>query len=768
MNNFTRHYANWVVTHKWLITLFTLALIIAATLGAHRLTLSGDYRIFFKPDNPQLQAFESMQKMYSKSDNILLTLAPQDKNVFTRNNLSAIIELTDAAWQTPYSSRVDAITNYQNSVADGDTLHVDDLVKNPQLLSDSDLAHIRNIAVHDPLLAKRLIAENGEVTGINITLQMPGKKKVAEIQRAVKFTEALKTKFMAKHPDIPVYMTGSVMMNFAFLEATRNDMRHLVPYMMGILALLLLLSLRSLPATTLIFLSILLSIAAAMGVAGWNNVIMSAPIATAPLTILIMAIADGVHLLSHYGHNTRHGIPRIEAMKESIQSNFAPMLFTNITSALGYLTMNMSDVPPFQTLGNIVAFGIMVAFFITVGLIPALMLILPAGKVHSQEESKFKLMERYQTFFLNHRYKLLFGSLLFTAVVGSFVMNNRFDDSFHEYFDQTTEFRQATDFTLQHLTGVYLMDFSIASAQPGGINDPKFLAKAETFSNWLRQQPEVLHVNTFTDIMKRLNKNMHADDPAQYQLPASRELAAQYLLLYELSLPYGLDLTNQVNMDNSATKITATLHAVHSTQMIALENRANEWLKLHSDGIIQSSGGTGAGLMFAHVGQENGKSMLEGEVIQILQISLLIMLAIRSFKLGIVSMIPNIAPALLAYGVWGMAVGQINMGVAMVGIISLGIVVDDTMHFLSKYLTARRELKRTPEDALRYAFDMAGIPMWISTITLVSGFLVLATSHFAMNSDTGLVTAITITFAALTEAFMLPGLILLVDRKKNI
>ncbi|WP_124949733.1 efflux RND transporter permease subunit [Sulfuriferula thiophila] len=768
MNNFTRQYANWVVTHKWLVTLLTLAMIVAMALGAKRLTMSGDYRIFFKPDNPQLQAFEAMQKAYTKSDNILLTLAPADKNVFTRNNLAAVIELTDAAWQTPFSIRVDSISNYQNSVADGDTLHVDDLVKHPQTLTAADLARIRNIAVHDPLLAKRLIAENGQVTGINITLQMPGKNKVKEIQQAVKFANALKAKFETRHPDIKIYMTGVVMMNYAFLEATRNDMKHLVPYMMGILALLLVISLRSFQATGLIFLSIVLSIAAAMGVAGWTDVILSAPVATAPLTILIMAIADGVHMLSHYGHNVRHGVSRVEAMKESIQSNFAPMLFTNVTSALGYLTMNMSDVPPFQTLGNVVAFGIMVAFFITVGLVPALMLILPGGKVHSQEESKFKLMERYQNFFLNHRYKMLFGSLLFTAVVGSFVTQNKFDDSFHEYFDKTTEFRQATDFTLQHLTGVYLMDFSIEASKPGGINEPAFLQKTDEFSNWLRQQPEVLHVNTFTDIMKRLNKNMHADDPAQYKLPESRELAAQYLLLYELSLPYGLDLTNQINIDKSATKLTATLYAVHSTQMIALEERANAWLKAHGDGIIKSSGGTGAGLMFAHVGQENGKSMLEGEVIQILQISVLIMLAIRSFKLGIVSMVPNITPALLAYGVWGMAVGQINMGVAMVGIISLGIVVDDTMHFLSKYLTARREMGRTPEDALRYAFDMAGIPMWISTLTLVCGFLVLASSHFAMNSDTGLVTAITITFAALTEAFMLPGLILLVDRKKKI
>ena len=768
MNWFSRVYANWIVTHKWLVILITLVCVIAAASGAKRLTLSGDYRIFFKPDNPQLQAFDAMQNTYTKSDNVLLVLAPKNGNVFTRDNLAAVIDLTNAAWQMPYSSRVDSVTNYQNSTADGDTLTVGDLVKAPQSLSAADLARIRNIAIHDPLLAKRLISENGQVTGINITLQLPGKNKVAEIQKVVKFTDAMKATFEAKHPGIKVYLNGEVMMNNAFLQATRNDMRNLVPYMMGVLALVLIISLRSASATGLIFVSIVLSIAAAMGLAGWTNVVMSAPIATAPLTILIMAIADGVHLLSHYGHSVRHGVSRTEAMRESIESSFAPMLFTNVTSALGYLTMNMSDVPPFQTLGNVVAAGIMIAFVITVGLVPALMLLFPAGKIHSQEESKFKLMEIYQEFFLRHRYKLLIGSLLFTVVVGSFISHNKFDDSFHEYFDETTEFRQATDFTIKNLTGVYLMDFSLEANQPGGINEPAFLHKTEAFSNWLRQQPEVEHVNTITDIMRRLNKNMHGDDPSQYKLPESRDLAAQYLLTYEMSLPYGLDLTDQINIDNSATKITATLYAVHSTQMIALEMRANKWLKDHGDGIVKSQGATGAGLMFAHVGQDNGESMLEGEFVQILQISMLIMIATGSFKLGFVSMIPNVTPALIAYGIWGMFVGQINMGVSMVGVISLGIVVDDTMHFLSKYLTARRDLKYTPEDALRYAFDLAGIPMWISTLTLVCGFLVLSTSHFAMNSDTGLVTAITITVAALTEAFMLPGLILLVDRGKKI
>ena len=763
MNTYSYRFGKWVVNNPWLVIIFTLVFVAASAVGIKQLTMSGDYRIFFKDDNPQLQAFDSLQKTYSKSDNVLFVLEPKDGHVFTKETLAAVIDLTNQAWKLPFSSRVDSVTNYQYSSADGDNLNVRDLVKDPQNLTAAELAEIQNIAVHDPLLVKRIISPSGHVTGVNVTVQLPDKDKVKSIRQVVVQVEEMKKRFEAAHPDVKVHLTGVVMMNSAFMEATRGDMRHLVPIMMGVVVIVLFLMLRSYTAVALIMLSIGLSIAATMGLSGWAGVVLSAPLATAPLTVMIMAIADGVHVLSHYGHGINEGKTRKEAMIESIGSNFPAMVLTNGLSAIGYLAMNFSEVPPFATLGNVVAVGITIGFLISVILIPAVAVLLPT-KVRTRDDEKITLMVRYQEFFLIHRNKFLVGSLTLTLIMGFFLTRNEFNDSFHEYFDTTTEFRQATDFTLANLTGVYMLDYSLNAGGPEQVYKPEFLAKVDEFANWYRQQPEVLHVNTFTDVMKRLNRNMHADDPAYYRLPESRELGAQYLLLYELSLPYGLDLTNQINMDKSATRITVTLKAVKSAQMLELETRAAKWLKDHSDGVLTTPGAAGAGLMFAHIGQDNNKSMMVGNVYQSILISLLIIVAVRSFKIGAISLIPNLTPAIMAYGLWGMTVGEINMAVSMVGGISLGIVVDDTIHFLNKYLHARRHKNMEPEDAIRYAFDLAGIPMWISTFTLVAGFLVLSTSHFAMNSDMGIVTAITIAFAALTEACMLPGLLLLIDK----
>ncbi len=763
MNTYSYRFGKWVVNNPWIVIILTIAFVALSALGAKQLTMSGDYRIFFKEDNAQLKAFDSLQKTYSKSDNVLFVLEPKDGHVFTPKTLAAIIELTDKSWKLPFSSRVDSVTNYQHSTADGDNLNVGDLVKDPSNLSPAALSAIQNVAVHDPLLVKRLISPTAHVTGINVTVQLSDKDKVKSIRELVLQVEELKKQFEIAHPDIKVHLTGVVMMNSAFMEATRGDMRQLVPIMMGVVMVVLFLMLRSYTAVALIMVSIALSIGAAMGLAGWAGVVLSAPLATAPLTIMIMSIADGVHVLSHYGHGINEGKTRKEAMIESIGSNFPAMLLTNGLSAIGYLAMNFSEVPPFATLGSVVAVGIMIGFLISVILIPALAIMLPA-KVRTRDDEKITLMVRYQEFFLIHRNKFLVVSLLITVAMGFFLTRNEFNDSFHEYFDTTTEFRQATDFTLANLTGVYMLDYSLEAGGPEQVYKPEFLAKVDEFANWYRQQPEVLHVNTFTDVMMRLNRNMHGDDPAFYRLPESRELGAQYLLLYELSLPYGLDLTNQINLDKSATRMTVTLKGVKSAQILDLESRAAKWLAENSKGALTSPGAAGAGLMFAHIGQDNNQSMMLGNIYQLVLISLLLIVAVRSFKIGIASLIPNLTPAILAYGAWGLAVGEINMAVSMVGGISLGIVVDDTVHFLNKYLHARRQKNYEPEDAIRYAFDLAGVPMWISTFTLIAGFMVLYSSHFAMNSDMGILTAITIGFAALTEAFMLPALLLLIDK----
>jgi predicted RND superfamily exporter protein len=255
---------------------------------------------------------------------------------------------------------------------------------------------------------------------------------------------------------------------------------------------------------------------------------------------------------------------------------------------------------------------------------------------------------------------------------------------------------------------------------------------------------------------------MHSDDPAFYSLPSDRELSAQYLLLYEMSLPYGLDLNNQLNVDKSATRVIATFENLTSTQQIEIESRIYNWFAENAPQVEVEI--ASPNLMFAHIGQRNIKSMLLGTTVALILISLILGFALKSLKFGLISLIPNIAPAAMGFGVWYFIDGQIGLALSVVAGMTLGIIVDDTVHFLSKYLHARRDRNKDPKAAVEYAFASVGKALWITTFVLVAGFMVLAQSSFKLNADMGLLTAITILIALIVDFLFLPALLMKLDK----
>jgi predicted RND superfamily exporter protein len=338
------------------------------------------------------------------------------------------------------------------------------------------------------------------------------------------------------------------------------------------------------------------------------------------------------------------------------------------------------------------------------------------------------------------------------------------NDNFLEYFDDSYDFKRASDFVIDNLRGWDYIEYSLESGEPGGINKPEYLTKVEEFANWYREQANVVHVSTITDTMKRLNKNMHGDDESWYRIPEQRDLAAQYLLLYEMSLPFGLDLNNQINVDKSSTRMTVTLKSLSATQMREMDNKARQWLKNHAPKSMFTYG-TGVSIVWAHITGRNIKSMLVASFWAILLISGILIFALKNFKLGMLSLIPNLAPATMAFGIWGMSVGRVGLGLSIIVSMTIGIVVDDTVHFLSKYLRARREQNLEPAQAVQYSFHTVGTAMWATTVVLVAGFLVLTFSSYKMNADMGWMSAITITMALVMDFLLLPTLLMMVDKK---
>ena len=756
-----KSYAEWLVRWRYFIILVSVAVVAAAASGVQFLTFKTDDRVFFSDDNPLLLAFEQLQNTYTKTANVMFVLAPRDKTVFKPETLAVVAKLTTASWQMPYSLRVDSITNYQHTEAIEDDLIVADLVPDPEQLDEAVLQRIEKIAVNEPLLVNRLISPNAQVTAVNVTIQLPDDGSGKEVPEITAFARNLVKEVEANNPELDVYLTGMVIMNNTFPEVMIHDQQTLVPAMFVVVLLTLLLLLRSYTATLGTVLVIVLSVITAMGLAGWADIYLTPPSAAAPTIILTLAVADCVHILVTFLHAMRRGMDKTSAMAESLRINLQPVFLTSVTTAIGFMSMNFSDAPPFRDLGNIVAVGVMSAFVYSVTLLPALMMLLPV-RVTPGSTRQSRLMDRFADLVVQRRNFLFWGTGFIVVSLVLFIPRNELNDEFIKYFDESIEFRRSTEFTSEHLTGLYTIDYSLGAGESGGISDPGFLQTVERFADWYETQPEVLHVNTLPDILKRLNKNMHSDDEAWYRLPEQRDLAAQYLLLYEMSLPYGLDLNNQIDVSKSATRMTVTVRNISSNEMLALEHKAQKWLQEHAPS-MQTTGASPS-VMFAHIGQRNIISMLTGTTIALVLISGILILALQSFKIGVISLIPNLAPTAMGFGLWGLLVGEVGLGLSVVAGMTLGIVVDDTVHFLSKYLRARREQQLDPEGAVRYAFSTVGTALLVTSIVLIAGFMVLGQSPFKLNADMGLLTAITIAFALLADFLFLPPLLMKVEK----
>ena len=571
----------------------------------------------------------------------------------------------------------------------------------------------------------------------------------------------LRAEFEAEYPGIDVRLTGIVMMNQAFPEASQYDMSTLFPLMLLLFMIVLYFWVRGFSGTVTTFFVIVFSIFGAMGMAGWFGIALTPPSFSAIMIIPTMAIADSVHILMNYVLMRQKGEGREEAMADSLRINMQPVFLTSVTTAIGFLSMNFSDAPPFHDLGNIVAMGVMIAFVLSVSFLPAMTMLLP-GRQSVAESISSRAMARFAEFVIANRRRLLVGMGLGSLLLISFVPQNELNDNFVKYFSERIEFRRDADFAAENLSGLYLIDYSLDSGQDGGVSEPGFQRHVEKFANWYREQPEVIHVNVLTDTFKRLNRSMHGDDQGWYRLPEARDLAAQYLLLYEMSLPYGLDLTNQINIDKSATRMTVMLYNMTTNTVLALEQRAQDWLDANAPAGMRADGASPT-IMFSHIGERNIRSMLLGTTVALLLISLILVFALRSVRIGLLSLVPNLIPAALAFGAWGLLVGQVGLALSVVTGMTLGIVVDDTVHFLSKYLRARREKCLDAEDAVRYAFSTVGLALVVTSLVLVCGFLVLTLSAFALNSNMAFMTAVTIVFAIVADFLLLPPLLMAVD-----
>ena len=742
-------------------------LVVVAVFAAglqHLITVKVGVRNHFSADDPLLIKLEEFEETYAVSDSVLIIVAPPNDTIFTREALVAIDQLTETLWHTPYSVRVDSLTNYLHTEGTADSLIVEQLVDDAALLDEAKIERIREIALTAQETAGRFVSRDGRLAGLIVSLAIPDVgRKEARIE-VVDTLNDLVNQQRAANPAFEYHVYGELLLNRAVRDALTEDMSVLAPIAFVMMVLAAILLLRSAWSVCGIFAMMAAVMTSSMGFAGCTGLKFYAESGAAIFVLMAIATAHSVHLIQGMMDGMVDGMERRSAIVHSLQINSRPIFLTSLTTMIGFLSLNFSEMPPFRVMGNIVAFGALCAFVYSVTLLPALLVLMPirasAGKKDGPD-----FFERLGKFVIANSKLLLSAFVMLSLLSAVGVSRIELDDNNNaRLLDESYELRRSGDFINENFSGLDTLEYSLNSGREGGITDIEYLHQVDSFAQWLREQSEVSHVTSIADIMKRLNQNLHGDVDGSYALPADSDLAAQYLVLYEFSLPVGRDLNNLINFERSASRMTVVIRGMSVKEQIALDRRASDWLQENAPQM--QAGATGVTIVGAYSVMRNIVNMLIGTFIAMSIVSLLLIFAFRSLRFGLLSLVPNFLPAIMAMGIWGYAVGTVSIAASIVTAIAFAIVVDDTIHLLSKYLRSRGEGK-SPAEAIAPTFKLVGKPLLSTTLIFAVAFFVFGTSGLATNQTLGLLVGMTVIIALAADFLLFPPLLLALDKKRR-
>jgi len=708
-----------------------------------------------------------MEETYGSDFTIFIMMSARKGDMFEKENLQALMEMTESSWKLPYVRRVDSLANYQFIHSENDEMLVEDFIDSDIVGSVGQLKQRRAFALKDTDIVHRLISLDGKHAAVALSLNMDGptSQSAEGGHRLVELMYKLSKRIEAKYNNVEISASGNLLSTYHNMKVAESDGKSLVPILFLTMFFLVGLLLRSPASIVVALLVAALSGVGAIGFASLLGFVFSPLAVNAALISITIAVAHCVHILVGL-MNEMKTKSKVDALEVSLNRNFKAVTITSLTTAIGFLSLNTNDLPPIAVLGNAAAIGTGLSWLYSMTLLPALILLLP---IKASEERNFflrKFMLKLANLIIAKKEWVLVATFLVISIMGWFSLQNKMNDNLAEIIHEPHVFREDTGNIDKHFGSMNVNNYEFDSGEEYGIADPVFLTYLDEFSGFLRQQPEITNVYSFSDVVKRLNQTMHNDDSEFYSIPNDKELISQYLLLYELSLPFGLDLNERITHDKQKMLLTVSMPSLETEKVIEIEERIKNWQEKNlPTGLVAHN--VSLSTIWSHLTVASARNSIEGALLALFIISFVLLFVLKSFKYGVISLIPNITPVILGFGIWYFYSGQVGLALSCVVILTIGIVVDDTVHFLVKYQSAKIESENT-EEAIRATFQDVGPALVVTTAILASGFAVLAFSQIMMNSALGQMTSIILVAALFLDFLLLPSLILFLGKRLNI
>lgn len=760
VNKVIKSYLSLINRHGTKLTVLTLGVILALSLGLSQFTSKNDVRIWFDENDPKLDTLNYLEKTFGNDETLVIAVELKDGatgDLFTPERMKVIQKITESAWQIPQVIRVESLANYNFVTSEEDEIIVEPFIG--ERLEEDFLRQRQAIAIKDPAIKGYLVDKNSKLALIFAHL-------VSSNVQTLKYKSIVKEarELLKEHEggDLSFYLTGKAALNYGFEEVSMGDVQTILPLLLLLIVGYLYYVFRSLKAMVLPFCIVFTTVTATLGLGFWLGIHFSAILAILPIILVAIGIADSVHIMVNFFQFRGQQQEKSLAIENTIKKNFVPTFLTSFSTSIGLFSLMATKLIPIKHLGLLAGIGCMLAWLFTMFfLIPLLLKIdYKIPPIFVEKKTSSLLSQKFFHLIKSYRLPIVLVTFLFAGFSLYMAKDIRTNADPDSYFSEEAEISKANEAVKRHVGGSAGPDLIIDAGGVDKAKDPNFLKKVSEFNQWLRSLEPVNNTVSVLDIIKKMNQVLHNNQEDYYKIPESQNEVAQYLFLYTLSVPPGMDINNRISLDYSALRISL-LWTVYDTQTWAIYR---DKIKAKAKELGLDLKIAGKANLFQDMIDYVVETFIRSIFMAMAFVALCLTLFFGSLKIGLISLIPNVLP--LTFGAATMALFgmDLNLGTSLVASVCLGIAVDDTIHFLSNYYK-HEALGWDQEKNITTIFEYTGSALIITTLILSSAFGLYIFGDFLPNVNFGILCAVTLMAALLVDLIFLPAFMLMLKKE---
>lgn len=755
---------NFVVNHPYRSFLFLVVLFLPFLVGLPKLEQDYGARIWYSKKNKMIKVLDQFERTYGNDDNIGLAFY-SEKGIFNKKNLKLIESITKDAWFIKDVVRVDSIANYSFTTGKGDEINIDPFIDNVDELNEEDIQKLKEKALSDRVLPKYLISPDGKLALIM------GKLKPAfgnnlinkEIVESANELEQKYTKQLDN--DTYLFVFGTAAVTDAYRAVANDDLKLTLPLLIACIVGFLFYTFRSKEGIVLPLMLIAISVAITFGLAGHVGITFNNLAATIPGILTAICIADTVHLLATFYLKLQDGHELKEALKLSLVKNLGPTFLTSVSTAIGFFTLITSDIIPIKDLGILAAFGTSVAWLLTIFLIPPIFRIFPAKLFipkNGYKKSKSRLLtyercEKYVSAVFRFKWPIVIFFTFATLTATYLSFQNQVNSDPLNYFSQKVKVKRDYDLIKKHMGGIGGPQIVIHAGKTDGVKAAEFMKNVEKYDQWIRDNIKGVSTTVSAlDVVKKMNEVFNGGNSFFYKIPDETDKIAQFIFLYSISLPAGMGIDDKISSDFENMRLNVVWENHNSNVATKNIDRINEAAKNFGLNAYVS----GQMPLYQKLNSYVVDTFFNSMGLAIILVGIFMIIIFRSFKLGLISMLPNIIPLTFGGALMTLTKNDIDLGAAINYSVCLGVVVDDTIHFLFDY-DRNRKLGNSIVESLINVFVHTGPALILTTVILTVGFGMFVFSDFIPNINFGLFCSLIFSMALIVDLVFLPALLLI-------